>query len=357
MWFPSRSRPPAGRPRRAGRCSAPATAAPTPTRRRPTPTTTTPTPRACSPSTRSRACGSGTGSSRPNLYNTGSPNEGGAGDTDFGELLDPGHGAGIARTSPPATPVGSTGRRRTLVIQGGKSGYAYGLCESNGSEVWGVQAAQPGQISPELVGAGGGFIGSPSLGMAKGRPAAFFNAAVFLPFADDGVRLPGDGDDSGATCPGPGRAARSRCCRRAPTRACSNDPARLLSLSAVDAATGHLVWRAPSTPSYAATTYSNGVVFAAVDDQFSRRRIRRRHRRAGLGLPAGGRRRVGYRDRRPERLRRLRPVGGSGRAQHRSSRHQRRMELHHRRGCPDRRRGSSPLIGTPGQHVGRSAAT
>jgi outer membrane protein assembly factor BamB len=49
----------------------------------------------------------------------------------------------------------------------------------------------------------------------------------------------------------------------------ANDPARLLSVSALDAATGHVLWRAPSTPSYTATTYSNGVVFAASTTTFS----------------------------------------------------------------------------------------
>jgi outer membrane protein assembly factor BamB len=33
-------------------------------------------------------------------------------------------------------------------------------------------------------------------------------------------------------------------------------------VQAIDVATGHIVWRTLSGPSYAATTYSNGVVFA-----------------------------------------------------------------------------------------------
>ena len=202
----------------------------------------------------------------PNLYNTGSPNEAGAGDTDFGSS------AILATVASRDLPAGNTCRSRgsttNLVIQGGKSGYAYGLCESNGTKAWGVQAAQPGQISPELIGAGGGFIGSPSLGTAKGRPTAFFNAALFLPFADDGVRLPGDGDDAGATCPGPA-GLHLPLLPACPDPSLLNDPARLLSLSAVDAANGHLVWRAPSAPSYAATSYSNGVVFAPSTTTFS----------------------------------------------------------------------------------------
>jgi outer membrane protein assembly factor BamB len=40
-------------------------------------------------------------------------------------------------------------------------------------------------------------------------------------------------------------------------------------VSAIDAATGRVVWRAPSTPSYAAATYSNGVVFAPSTTSFS----------------------------------------------------------------------------------------
>jgi outer membrane protein assembly factor BamB len=41
------------------------------------------------------------------------------------------------------------------------------------------------------------------------------------------------------------------------------------AVSAIDAATGHIVWRAPSTPSYAATSYSNGVVFAGSTTSFA----------------------------------------------------------------------------------------
>jgi outer membrane protein assembly factor BamB len=48
-----------------------------------------------------------------------------------------------------------------------------------------------------------------------------------------------------------------------------NDPARILSVSALDAATGNLVWRAPSTPGFGATTYSNGVVFAGSTTTFA----------------------------------------------------------------------------------------
>ncbi|HEY1636494.1 MAG TPA: PQQ-binding-like beta-propeller repeat protein [Acidimicrobiales bacterium] len=202
-----------------------------------------------------------------NLYNTGSPNEAGAGDTDFGS-------SSILAEVPTADlPDGrrscrSAGKTTRIVIQGGKSGYAYGLCEGSGTEAWGVQVAQAGQLSPDLVGAVGGFIGSPSIGEAKGRPAAFFDSAVFLPFADDGVRMPGSGDDAGATCPGMA-AERLPLLPACADPSLANDPSRLLSVSGIDAATGHLLWRAPSTPSYAATTYSNGVVFASSTTGYS----------------------------------------------------------------------------------------
>ncbi|MBV8980324.1 MAG: PQQ-binding-like beta-propeller repeat protein [Acidimicrobiia bacterium] len=208
----------------------------------------------------------------PNIYNTGSPNEAGAGDTDFGSS------SVLATVNTADLPVGQSctpgkgngkGRDTTnVVVQGGKSGYAYGICERDGSPIWSVQAAQPGQISPEFIGAGGGYIASASVGVANGRPAAFLDSALFLPFADDGVREPNDGDDAGATCPGL-LGIRLPLLPFCLDFSIANDPARLLSLSAVDAATGHIVWRAPSTPSYSATSYSNGVVFAPSTTGFS----------------------------------------------------------------------------------------
>jgi outer membrane protein assembly factor BamB len=84
------------------------------------------------------------------------------------------------------------------------------------------------------------------------------------------VRMPGDGDgdDSGASCPGP-NGLPLVLLPACPDPSLVSDPARMLSLDAIDAATGHLIWRAPSTPSYAATSYSNGVVFAASTTGFS----------------------------------------------------------------------------------------
>jgi len=203
-----------------------------------------------------------------NLYNTGSPQEGGAGDTDFGgsSIL-----ASVPRADFPsaaADPCPVQGGDTNLIIQGGKSGFAYALCEDTGKKVWSVQAAQPGQLSPEVIGAIGGFIGTPSLGQAGGRPTAFFDAALPLPFTDDGVREPGDGDDTGATCPGVA-GQRLPLLPACPDPSLATNPARLLSVSAIDAATGDVVWRTASSPSYAATTYAGGVVFAPSTTTFS----------------------------------------------------------------------------------------
>ena len=195
-----------------------------------------------------------------NIYNTQSPNEGGAGDDDFG-------GSAVLDTVPVSAfgsvdPCPVAAHASEVLVQGGKSGHAYGLCAATGHEIWGVQAAEPGQLSPSFVGAVGGFIGSPSVGSAKGQPAAFFDAAIFLPLADDGVRFPGSTDDAGALCPGP--AGQSLPLLAAcPDFTLANDPTRVLSLQAIDVATGAILWRAAQAPSYAATTYANGVVFAA----------------------------------------------------------------------------------------------
>jgi outer membrane protein assembly factor BamB len=198
-----------------------------------------------------------------NQYNTDSNSEVGGGDDDFG-------GSALLATLPDTEfpdgtspcPVSPPAPTTTLVLQGGKSGFAYGLCEGSGHEVWGVQAAQPGELSPNAVGAIGGFIGSPSLGDVGGRVTGFFDAAIGLPFADNGVREPGSTDSGSGTCPGMD-AASETLLLACPDPTMANNPSRFLSVLAVDVATGAVVWRTPAGPSYGATTYSNGVVFAS----------------------------------------------------------------------------------------------
>lgn len=202
------------------------------------------------------------------------PNEPGDGDDDFGSSAivaslpassvpacpaDP--------TIPPAAPaaavtgvVGRSAPTATVVIEGSKSGYAYGVCGANGNEVWGIQDAEPGQLSNDLVGSVGGNLGSPSMGVSQGKPAVFFTSAIPTPFSNDGIRFPNDGDTNIATCPGPGLSSLPLL-PACPDLSILDDPQRLVSLHAVDAATGRIDYQAPSLPTFAASTYTNGVVF------------------------------------------------------------------------------------------------
>jgi outer membrane protein assembly factor BamB len=196
-----------------------------------------------------------------NRYNTGSGTEDGGGDDDFGS-------SAIVVSVPDAQFPGGTGPcgpnfgSTDVVVQGSKSGFVYGLCEGSGREIWGVQAGQPGQLSPQIVGDVGGFIASPSVGVAKGRTTAFFDESIPLPFANNGVRLSGGSGSTSAVCPGyvvpPGASLPPLCLD--PTLLANLG--RLLVVQAIDVATGHVTWRTPAGPSYAATSYSNGVVFA-----------------------------------------------------------------------------------------------
>ncbi|HUC37595.1 MAG TPA: PQQ-binding-like beta-propeller repeat protein [Acidimicrobiales bacterium] len=162
-----------------------------------------------------------------------------------------------------SSPVLATVEGRAMVVEAGKSGYVYGLDEHTGKELWQVQAAQPGQLSPQGVGAIGGFIGSPALGTADGHPAVFLTSAIFMP-------LTGLGANAAAPpytpCAGLTEASLPAC----PDTTLAGDPTRLASVHAVDIATGTVLWQEPiSTPTYAPATYSNGVVFAPSTTSFA----------------------------------------------------------------------------------------
>lgn len=164
----------------------------------------------------------------PNRYDTGQAADTGNGDDDFG-------------SSAVLTRIGS----RKVVVEASKSGYVYALDENTGAEIWQDEPAQAGQLSPQLVGAIGGFIGSPALGQVDGRPALFLSSAVPLPFSGQGADL------SGNTVP-PASVDTSL----------AADPSRAVSLHAVSVTTGAILWQdAVSAPTYAAVTYSDGVVF------------------------------------------------------------------------------------------------
>jgi outer membrane protein assembly factor BamB len=188
-----------------------------------------------------------------NIYDTG-PSEPFGGDDDFGgsALL-----AQVPSANVTSNACAGSGGNTSLVIEGAKDGYTYGLCEATGAVVWSNQIAQPGQLSPELIGSVGGYIGSPSLGAANGKAAVFFDSAIPLPLSYDGVQEPSNGD----ACPEAvlaGLPLTVVC----PDLSLAASPSRLLELTAVDAATGRVDWKSASVPTYAATSYTNGVVFA-----------------------------------------------------------------------------------------------
>ena len=191
-----------------------------------------------------------------NSYDTG-PSEPFGGDDDFG-------GSAILAQVPSgnlsaagAAACAGSGGNTSLVIEGSKDGYAYGLCEATGATVWQNQIGQPGQLSPSLVGSIGGYIGSPSLGADNGKATVFFASAVPLPFSYDGVQEP----SSGNACPAAvlaGLPLTVVC----PDLSLAASPTRTLPVTAVDAATGTVDWKAASLPTYAAVSFTNGVVFA-----------------------------------------------------------------------------------------------
>ena len=191
-------------------------------------------------------------------YMTG-PNEPGSGDDDFGSSAII---ANMASWSVPSCRQnkGADAGRTNLVIEGSKTGYAYGICEETGQTIWSNQIAQPGQLSPDFVGAVGGMIGSPTLGESNGNPEVFFTSAILTPFANDGVREPGDGDTNISSCPG-AVVSQLPLLPACPDLTILNDPQRLVSLHGVNAATGAVDFQIPSVPSFAAASYTNGVVF------------------------------------------------------------------------------------------------
>jgi outer membrane protein assembly factor BamB len=128
----------------------------------------------------------------------------------------------------------------TAVGEGGKDGWYYKLDLATGKEIWRVHAGQAGHIQTGF--AIGGFIGTPAVGMANGKPAIFGAIAINTP-------LDHTLDDPGG-----------------PTldQSLLTDPTRVFSLVAIDAQTGKILWRSPfALPSYGAVTYANGVVLMA----------------------------------------------------------------------------------------------
>jgi outer membrane protein assembly factor BamB len=110
---------------------------------------------------------------------------------------------------------------------GGKDGTYYTFDARTGAAGWSTKVGQPGHVEEGF--AIGGILGSPALGVVNGKPALFITTAISVP------------DETTA-----------------------DDPQRMLSLHAVDATTGDVLWRSPVTrQTYAHPTYANGIVFVA----------------------------------------------------------------------------------------------
>jgi outer membrane protein assembly factor BamB len=121
-----------------------------------------------------------------------------------------------------------------LVGNGGKDGRYYAFDRATGARPWTSHPAQSGHLNPQF--AFGGIIGTPAVGAVDGEPAIFLASALSTPIGDPNTGLPD------ATL--------------------AEDPQRMLSLHAISAVDGRVLWRsALARPSFGAPTYANGVVF------------------------------------------------------------------------------------------------
>lgn len=121
---------------------------------------------------------------------------------------------------------------------GSKDGRYYAFEETSGAPRWTAHVGESGHVTDGF--AVGGIIGTPAVGLVSGKPAVFATTALSTPIyepLDEGH--PQSWADT----------------------TLAEDPFRMLSLTAIDAATGDILWRSPlSRQSYGAPTYSNGVV-------------------------------------------------------------------------------------------------
>lgn len=106
------------------------------------------------------------------------------------------------------------------------------------SVAWTTRVGESGHVTDGF--AVGGIIGTPAVGTVGGLPAVFATTALSTPIYEPlNEGHPDKWLDTSL----------------------AEDPFRMLSLSAIDAATGDILWRTPiSRQSYGAPTFSNGVV-------------------------------------------------------------------------------------------------
>lgn len=135
---------------------------------------------------------------------------------------------------------------------GGKDGWYYAIDAvagpgPAGRPRWATQVGQPGHVTRDF--AVGGIIGSPAVGEVAGRKAVFVTTAISTPVgAPLGTATPAESLDPSV----------------------ADDPGRLMSLHALDAATGRVLWRQPLVrQTYAHPTFANGVVFVPSTAGFS----------------------------------------------------------------------------------------
>jgi hypothetical protein len=135
-----------------------------------------------------------------------------------------------------------------LVGFGGKDGWYYALRERPATTapelVWSSHLGEAGHLSTDF--AVGGIIGTPATGTVAGEPAVFATTGLSTPIdrpIDDGFSL----DTS-----------------------LLDDPLRVLSLTAISALDGRVLWRsALPRQSYGAPSFANGVVLVPSTFSFS----------------------------------------------------------------------------------------
>ena len=118
------------------------------------------------------------------------------------------------------------------VGNGGKDGWYYSLDRQTGELDWASHAGQAGHLNEDF--AVGGMLGSSAVGSVAGEPAIFVTTAISTPFGQS----------------------------FAPDDELAEDPGRLISIHAIAADDGAVLWRSPlSRQSYGSASFAGGVVF------------------------------------------------------------------------------------------------